>query len=237
MSEWPRVRLGDLLSLEYGKSLPARTRDPSGEFPVAGSNGPNGKHTSALVSAPGIVVGRKGSAGRVHWYESDFWPIDTTYYVIPKASMEPRWTYYLLSHLRLERLSTTTGVPGLNRRDVYALEVALPPISEQRRIVEILDQANRIRHLCTKADAIMDRILPAIFARLLGSPGSWTDDPKSRPLQEFARIVSGATPSKRIQHYWNGNIPWISPKDVKEDFLFDTQDHIQVPHLKTPASL
>ena len=120
--EWPRVRLGDVVSLEYGKSLPADVRDPHGKFPVAGSNGPLGKHTSAFVSSPGIVVGRKGSAGKVIWYEEDFWPIDTTYYVVPKIPVDMRWTYFMLSRLQLHRLATTTGVPGLNRNDVYKLD-------------------------------------------------------------------------------------------------------------------
>ena len=144
---WPWVRLGHVLSLEYGQSLPERLRDFQGEFLVAGSNGPDGKHIKALVSSPGVVVGRKGSAGMVQWYNKDFWPIDTTYYVVPKVPLEMRWAYHLLRNLRLDRLATTTGVPGLNRDDAYALEIPLPPIPEQRRIVEVLDQAERLRRI------------------------------------------------------------------------------------------
>ena len=173
MTDWPRVRLGEVLSLEYGKSLPARTRDPLGEFPVAGSNGPDGKHTTALVSSPGIVVGRKGSAGRVYWYDNDFWPIDTTYYVVPRMSLEIRWAYYLLSRLRLDRFATTTGVPGLNRNDTYGLEISLPPRSEQRRIVEILDQANRLRSLRAAGDAKAERLCRVLFMRMFGNPATF----------------------------------------------------------------
>ena len=118
---WPPQSLGDLLSLKYGKALRAADRDVSGTIPVAGSNGPDGVHSQALVEGPGIVVGRKGSAGKVAWYESDFWPIDTTYYVRQKAPLNLRWTFYLLQHMKLERLNTTTGVPGLNRNDAYGL--------------------------------------------------------------------------------------------------------------------
>lgn len=189
--EWPRVRLGDILSLEYGKSLPAHARDPHGEFPVAGSNGPDGKHTSAFVSSPGIAVGRKGSAGKVYWYENDFWPIDTTYYVVPKMSLDMRWTYYLLSRLRLDRLATTTGVPGLNRNDAYSLEISLPPLSEQRRIVEILDQAERIRRLRADADAKAERILPALFIKMFGDPRKNPMDWPVKPLGEIGELDRG----------------------------------------------
>ena len=192
MTDWPRVRLGDVLSLEYGKSLPARTRDPLGEFPVAGSNGPDGKHTTALVSSPGIVVGRKGSAGRVYWYDNDFWPIDTTYYVVPRMSLEIRWAYYLLSRLRLDRFATTTGVPGLNRNDTYGLEISLPPRSEQRRIVEILDQANCLRSLRAAGDAKAERLRRVLFMRMFGNPAtSW----HIGRLGDFLRRKKGALQS------------------------------------------
>ena len=194
--EWPHVRLGDMLSLEYGKSLPAHARDPHGEFPVAGSNGPDGKHTSAFVSSPGIAVGRKGSAGKVYWYENDFWPIDTTYYVVPKLSFDMRWAYYLLSHLRLDRLATTTGVPGLNRNDAYSLEISLPPLSEQCRIVEILDQVDHLSRRRADADAKAERILPALFIKMFGDPATNPMGWPVRPLRSFLNSVERRDPVK-----------------------------------------
>ena len=213
-SDWPRVRLGDVLSMEYGKSLPARARDPHGEFPVAGSNGPDGNHKSALVSAPGIVVGRKGSAGRVYWYKSDFWPIDTTYYVVPKVSLDMRWTYYLLSHLRLDYLATTTGVPGLNRNDVCGLEFRLPPLSKQRRIVDILDQADRVRRLRAAADAKADSIIPALFGKMFGDPYT---NPMMWPkyaLDQLATITTGNTPSRKRPEYYGDAIDWVKSDNL-----------------------
>ena len=221
--EWPRVRLGDMLSLEYGKSLPARARDPHGEFPVAGSNGPDGKHTSAFVSSPGIAVGRKGSAGKIYWYENDFWPIDTTYYVVPKLSLDMRWTYYLLSRLRLDRLATTTGVPGLNRNDAYSLEISLPPLSEQRRIVEILDQADRLRRLHAEANTKAERILPALFIKMFGDPVTNPMGWPKRSISELATVITGNTPSRKRQDYFGDYIEW-----VKSDNL-NTPSHYITP--------
>ena len=188
---WARVRLGDVVSLEYGKSLPADVRDPQGKFPVAGSNGPHGQHTSAFVSSPGVVVGRKGSAGRVYWYDEDFWPIDTTYYVVLKKPLDMRWTYFLLTHLQLHQLATTTGVPGLNRNDVYNLEISLPPLSAQKRIVDILDQADRLRRLRDKADAKASRILPALFIKMFGDPAMNPMGWEERTLDEIGQLDRG----------------------------------------------
>ena len=183
--KWPTVRLADILSLEYGRALRRDARDPNGNIPVAGSNGIDGWHTQALVQGPGIVVGRKGSAGRVTWFDEDFWPIDTTYYVQLKINCELRWVYYLLGFLQLDRLSLVTGVPGLNRNDAYRLSFGLPPLSEQRRIVEILDQADAQRKKRAEADAKAARILPALFYKMFGDPLALMRDRNSIPLGQF----------------------------------------------------
>lgn len=81
---WEVKALGDLIELAYGKALKADNRR-DGAIPVYGSNGQVGWHDEKLVSGPGIVVGRKGNPGIVIWVDSDFFPIDTTFYVLPKG--------------------------------------------------------------------------------------------------------------------------------------------------------
>lgn len=170
MTQWPRQRLGQLISLEYGKSLPEVYRDPTGNFIVAGSNGPQGFHSQALVKAPGIVIGRKGSAGQINWYDKDFWPIDTTYYVAPKTVFNYRWLFYCLSTVHLPDLATATGVPGLNRNDVYEIELVVPPLTEQERLVRILDEAEALRRLRTEADERTNQVRLALFSEMFGDP-------------------------------------------------------------------
>ncbi|MFQ5707023.1 MAG: restriction endonuclease subunit S [bacterium] len=170
--KWPEVRLNDILTLEYGRALRKDARNSAGDVPVAGSNGTDGWHTMALVDGPGIVIGRKGSAGKVTWFDTAFWPIDTTYYVKLKTICGFRWVYYLLNHLQLERLAIVTGVPGLNRNDAYNQRLKLPPLSEQRRIVEILDPADALRKKRAEAVAKAERILPALFYKMFGDPAT-----------------------------------------------------------------
>jgi len=136
-------------------------------------------------------VGRKGSAGKVTWFDVDFWPIDTTYYVKTKARSELRWIYYLLKFKRLDRLSIVTGVPGLNRNDAYRLGVPFPPPSEQRRIVEILDQADALRKKRAEADAKTERILPALFYKMFGDPVTNTKRIRKKKLGDLIKVKSG----------------------------------------------
>jgi len=137
---WEICQLGNLLKLEYGKALKGEKRN-GGSFPVYGSNGIVGYHDLAIVKGPGILIGRKGSVGAVHYAQSDFWPIDTTYYASIKQEVNVKWLYYLLSSLRLEYLNDLGNVPGLNRNHVHEKIVPKPGVQEQERISQILSSA------------------------------------------------------------------------------------------------
>jgi type I restriction enzyme S subunit len=115
------VPLGSVLSLAYGKALPARSRIP-GPTPVFGSGGVVGWHNNPLVSGPGIVVGRKGTVGVVHWCQTDFFPIDTTFYV-DASSVPLSFAFFLLRSLRLDGMNSDSAVPGLNRTAALARTV------------------------------------------------------------------------------------------------------------------
>lgn len=152
---WEHVRLGDIATLEYGRSLPANRRR-SGAVPVYGSNGQVGSHDQAAVHGPGIVVGRKGTIGAVHWIPSDFWPIDTTYFVRATTdSFDLRWMFYRLLGLGLSRLNEGTGLPGLNRNTASELSLALPPLPEQRKIASILSSVD---DAIEKTQAVIDQV-------------------------------------------------------------------------------
>ncbi|EQD67210.1 restriction modification system, type I, partial [mine drainage metagenome] len=77
---WRASRLGDEIELAYGKALKAEDRE-AGDVPVYGSSGVVGLHSSSLVDGPGIIVGRKGNVGSVHWCNVPFFPIDTVFYI------------------------------------------------------------------------------------------------------------------------------------------------------------
>lgn len=145
MSDWQTKRLGDILQLNYGKSLSVKNR-VEGPIPVYGSNGIVGSHNEAIVDAPGLIVGRKGSAGEVHRSLGPFCPIDTTFYVTaadaPDIDLE--FLFYLLRHIDLTRITGDVGVPGLNREMAYMEPVHFPTaLPEQRKVAHILSTVQR----------------------------------------------------------------------------------------------
>ena len=148
-------------TLEYGKSLPKKKRI-DGPYPVMGSNGISGYHNEYLIEGPGIVIGRKGSAGEVTYVEKNFFPIDTTYWVklVEPERTDILYIYHLLKSLDLPSLRGGAGIPGLNRNDVYAKhKLPLPPLEVQREIVAEIEGYRRVMD---GARAVIDNYRPHI---------------------------------------------------------------------------
>ena len=143
-----------VLTLEYGISLPQKKRR-GGAFPVYGSNGVVGSHNQFLVSAPCIIVGRKGSAGEINWSDKNCTPIDTTFYVkLQDASAtDLKFTYHMLRLLNLPSLKAGSGPGGINRNNVYQLQIPVPPLKIQQQLVAKLDE---LELEITQAQAVIE---------------------------------------------------------------------------------
>ena len=131
---WEQRKLGDVAPLQRGFDLPVNQMTP-GPYPVVMSNGIGGWHSKYMVKGPGVVTGRSGTIGSLHYIEQNFWPHNTSLWVTSFNGNEPRFIYWLYASIGLERFGSGSGVPTLNRNDVHDLRVGFPcDVAEQRRI-------------------------------------------------------------------------------------------------------
>jgi len=133
----------ELFELVYGKGLSKKERD-GGRYSVYGSNGVVGKHSKFLIEGPGVIIGRKGSIGKVNYSKENFWAIDTTYYIKPLKKINFIYLYYLLKNYNLN-INRSTAIPGLNRNDVYAIRFIDPPFPLQEKFASIVEQIERMK--------------------------------------------------------------------------------------------
>ncbi len=144
---WSRETLKRRVRFAYGNSLASENRN-DGEVPVYGSNGMVGTHNRSITHEPVIIIGRKGSSGRVTWSDVPCFPIDTTYFVDRTQTRENmRWLFYALESLDLDKVNFDSAVPGLSRELAYSLQLVFPPLMEQERIAKYLDAS------CASIDA------------------------------------------------------------------------------------
>lgn len=157
-SHWGVLPLKRTARLEYGDALPAEDRAENGEVPVFGSNGPFARHDNPNTRGPVIVVGRKGSFGKVVYSRPPVFAVDTTFFIDERHTGSwLRWLYYALQVIRLDSVSADTGVPGLSRESAYSELIPVPTSREQFQIATFLDyETARIDRLIEKQQRLIE---------------------------------------------------------------------------------
>jgi type I restriction enzyme, S subunit len=135
---WYVRQLGRFIMLQRGFDI-TKEQQTHGDVPVVSSGGVSSYHNLSTSPGPGVVVGRKGSVGTVHFVDGPFWAHDTTLWVKTFGGNHPRYIYYVLCHLDLKRFDTGSSNPTINRNIVHPEIVAFPPPEEQRTIASFLD--------------------------------------------------------------------------------------------------
>jgi len=236
-TNWQTKKLGDVIKLEYGKPLPDYKRVLDGQYPVYGANGEKDRTNEYYYDRSSIIVGRKGSAGEINFTEERFWPLDVTYFVtFDGKRYSLGFLYNLLLTLNLPKLAK--GVkPGINRNEVYEIRVNVPPLSEQKKILKILDKTfsalakakeNAEKNLQNSRE-LFESYLQSVFAN---QGDGW----KEKRLGDVCDVIGGGTPSKLNSKFYDGEIFWATVRDMKEEVIKNTEHKITKDAVKNSST-
>jgi type I restriction enzyme, S subunit len=151
VNEWRDTTLGEVVQLQRGFDLTEKQAE-AGPYPVISSGGVSYYTATPKLQGPGVVTGRKGVLGKVHFSAGPYWPHDTTLWVKDFRENHPRFIYYWLQTLPLAALDVGAANPTLNRNHAHLLKVRVPSPVVQIRIAAILGAlddliANNLRRI------------------------------------------------------------------------------------------
>jgi len=135
--KWKLQTLKEICPFQRGFDLPS-SKIQQGKFPVVYSNGILKYHKYYKVKGPGVVTGRSGTIGKITFVETNYWPHNTALWVTNFFGNDPKFIYYFLHIIHLEKYCNGTSIPTLNRNILHPLKFAIPPLSEQKKIAKIL---------------------------------------------------------------------------------------------------
>jgi len=136
--KYKRYALGELVSIKYGKNQKKVLSD-NGTIPIYGTGGLMGYATEALYNKPSVLIGRKGTIGRVKYVDHPFWTVDTLFYTIVNENIViPKYLYYVMSQIDLNTYNEGTTIPSLRTETLNRLEFDIPSLDEQNAVLSCL---------------------------------------------------------------------------------------------------
>ena len=158
-----KFALSELATIKYGKNQ-KKVLSEGGNIPIYGTGGLMGYATTALYDKPSVLIGRKGTIGKVKYVEHPFWTVDTLFYTIVNTDIVlPKYLYYVMSLMDLNNYNEGTTIPSLRTETLNRLEFDIPSLVEQETILSCLNPIDEKNALNNAINNNLEQQAQAIF--------------------------------------------------------------------------
>ena len=187
MEEWKEYKLGDVLTIKYGKD---HKQLADGDIPIYGSGGIMRYGERSLYDGPSILIPRKGSLNNVIYANKPFWTVDTMFWsVINDSIANPLFVYYSICKKDFASLNVGSAVPSLTVPVIEDIDILLPPKATQDKVASVLKSLDDKIEVNRRINDNLEQQAQALFK-------SWfVDNPNSNwkkiSLSEVASFVGG----------------------------------------------
>lgn len=170
------MKFADVLEIKNGRNQ-RQVENPDGRYPIYGSGGVMGRADDYICEAETVVIGRKGSINNPIFVNEPFWNVDTAFGLIAKRDvLLPKYLYYFCVNFDFEKLNTTVTIPSLTKANLLQIEIALPTLEEQKKVVDVLDKVTNLVELRQQQLVKLDELAKARFVEMFGdesNPFRW----------------------------------------------------------------
>ena len=213
-----RVKLKSICEIKYGKD---HKKLVDGSIPAYGSGGLMRYVDKSIHNKKSVLIPRKGTLSNLFLVEPPFWTVDTLFWTdINTQKIHPDFLYYQLCTMDLASRNVGTAVPSLTTALLNELEIILPSMKIQERIVSTLAVLDAKIETNQKINDNLQQQAAALFATLYDRAETEVG------FTEIIQILGGGTPKTGESSYWNGNIPFFTPKDVGVPYTLATEKTI-----------
>ena len=239
-----RYALSDLATIKYGKNQ-KKVLSESGNIPIYGTGGLMGYATTALYDKPSVLIGRKGTIGKVKYVEHPFWTVDTLFYTIVNTDIVlPKYLYYVMSLIDLNNYNEGTTIPSLRTETLNRLEFDIPSLVEQETILSCLNPIDEKNALNNAINNNLEQQAMALFKSCFIDfepfdrqvPKTWING----VLGDFVEIKRGGSP-RPIQNFLSDSgFHWLKISDatgISSPFINEIKEYIIEAGLKKTVYL
>ena len=211
----------DILEIKNGRNQ-KNVENPNGKYPIYGSGGIMGYADDYICEADTVIIGRKGRINNPIYVEEPFWNVDTAFGLSAKREiLMPRYLYYFCQYFDFERLNKAVTIPSLTKSDLLKIELKLPTIETQKKIVDRLIKVEQIIQLKKRELQKLDTLVKSRFVELFGDPVINSMGWKKALIGDdcFVTKLAGFEYTQYINYEDSGDVVMVKAQNVKNGKL------------------
>lgn len=241
MEERKEYRLGELLTIKYGKD---HKKLHNGSIPAYGSGGIMRYVDKSIYEYPSILIPRKGSLNNIIYIDTPFWTVDTMFWTIINTELvDPKYLYYAICKFDFAGLNVGSAVPSLTVPVIENIKIILPSLNQQKNIASILSSLDDKIELNRRINENLEQQAQALFkswfvdfepfkdgkfvdSELGMIPEGW----KVIELQSMVTIKRGGSPRPIQEYLSETGLRWLKISDAtcnSSPFILEIKEHIK----------
>ncbi len=152
------------------------------------------------------------------------------------AKIDSKYLFYFLyssygkEQILLDFRGSTVG--GISRGFIEYINLPLPDLRTQKQIAQVLEDADRARQQRKAANALTEQFLQSSFLHLFGDPVKNEKGWELKKLEELGKWQSGGTPSRKVEEFFGGTIPWYTSGELNQMFVSKSSEYITEQAIK-----
>ncbi|MEI7584552.1 restriction endonuclease subunit S [Runella sp.] len=218
---WEVKKLGEVVKILNGRNQ-QQVLSKTGPYPIMGSAGNvMGYSTDYICEAGTTIIGRKGNISKPLFINERFWNVDTAFgfYPLSEELIDKKLIYYQCLNIDFESMNRGTTIPSLVKSELQNIEISLPPLAEQQRIVAILDEAfagiakakAKAEQNLKNAKELFESYLQGVFEN---KGEGWEEKTLEQISKSFGRGKSRHRP-RNFEGLYGGAYPFIQTGDIR----------------------
>ena len=240
--KFKRYTLSELATIKYGKNQKKVVTDDK-IIPIYGTGGLMGYATASLYDKPSVLIGRKGSIGKVKYVEHPFWTVDTLFYTVINTDIViPKYLYYSMSLIDLNIYNEGTTIPSLRTETLNRIELNIPSKEDQELVLSCLNPIDEKIELNNAINNNLFEQMQALYKAWFVDfepfggvrPSNWNNT----DIYAIANIIYGAPFASKLFNTGGLGKPIIRIRDLKEQaFVTFTIEEHPKGHLIQPGDI
>ncbi|MDV2457799.1 hypothetical protein CMU96_10260 [Elizabethkingia anophelis] len=240
--EWEEKKLGEIMkNISSGKS---KSITSQGKYPFFGSTGIISYSNKSDYSGDKILIARVGAnAGFIYKVEGSYAVSDNALILDVKNEKSLDFIFYYLLKYNLNKLIFGSGQPLITGGQLKSIEIKLPLIEEQKKISSFIFLIDKRIQTQKKIIEKLETLMKGLRERLFSQKLRFKDENdkvnstwKIKELRQISKIFGGGTPDTNKSEYWNGNIQWFTPTEIKSNFVSKSERTITKEGLRNSSA-